>query len=250
VERLGLGPESYVVELASNDGYLLRNFVERGIPCLGIEPARNVAAAARERGVPTMEEFFGTALARDLVQKGPRPDLLIGNNVLAQVPDLNDFLAGMKLFLAPGGVITLEFPHLVRLVEGNQFDTVYHEHFSYFSLLTVQEAFRRLLNLEQSQDANQVVNRLNDLYINRQRETRNQAKTTVFNYPGSAPMLSSLFGSTLENTDAVKSYDRSGDDASSPGVSPPPGGSNPGGRIIINGVPFEDVSGDSQTESP
>jgi hypothetical protein len=136
--RLGLGPESFVVELASNDGYLLRNFVEAGIPCLGIEPAANVAKAALDIGVPTRVEFFGARLAGILVDEGKRADLIAGNNVLAQVPDINDFVGGMKRLLAPGGAITLEFPHLLRLIQENQFDTIYHEHFSYFSLLSVE----------------------------------------------------------------------------------------------------------------
>jgi SAM-dependent methyltransferase len=137
IERLGLGPQSHVVELASNDGYLLQHFVARGIPSLGIEPARNVAAVAEARGVPTVTEFFGRDLADRLrLERGPA-DLVVGNNVLAQVPDLNDFVAGIAIMLGPGGVATLEFPHVVRLVEGNQFDTIYHEHFSYFSLTTV-----------------------------------------------------------------------------------------------------------------
>jgi hypothetical protein len=137
VERLGLDGSSLAVELASNDGYLLQHFVARGIPCLGVEPARNVAAAATARGVPTLVEFFGRELAgRIRSERGPA-DLVIGNNVLAQVPDLNDFVAGIALLLAPRGVATLEFPHVVRLVEGVQFDTIYHEHFSYFSLTTV-----------------------------------------------------------------------------------------------------------------
>jgi hypothetical protein len=141
--RFGFGPESHVVELASNDGYLLQYFVERGIPCLGIEPARNVAEDALERGVPTVTEFFGVDLARKLVAEGKRADLIIGNNVLAQVPDLNDFVGGMKPLLAPRGIITLEFPHLMRLVEENQFDTIYHEHFSYFSLMSSRSALAR-----------------------------------------------------------------------------------------------------------
>ena len=135
-ERLQLGPESLVVELASNDGYLLQHFLPLGVPVLGIEPAANVAEAARARGVPTLVEFFGTALADRLVAEGKRADLIAGNNVLAQVPDLNDFVAGMKRLLAPEGVITLEFPHLERLIAENQFDTIYHEHYSYFSLVT------------------------------------------------------------------------------------------------------------------
>jgi hypothetical protein len=135
-ERLQLGPQSLAVELASNDGYLLQHFLPLGVPILGIEPAANVAEAARRRNVPTLVEFFGTALAERLVAEGKRADLIAGNNVLAQVPDLNDFVAGMKLLLAPEGVITLEFPHLQRLMAENQFDTIYHEHFSYFSLVT------------------------------------------------------------------------------------------------------------------
>jgi hypothetical protein len=135
--RFGLGSASSVIELASNDGYLLQWFVEAGIPVLGIEPAANVAAAAEERGVTTLVRFFGVELARELAAEGRRPDLLIGNNVLAQVPDVNDFVAGMALILAPEGVVTLEFPHVLRLIDENQFDTIYHEHFSYFSLHTV-----------------------------------------------------------------------------------------------------------------
>ncbi len=136
-DRLGLGPDSLAVEIASNDGYLLQHFLPLGVPILGIEPAANVAEAARRRDVPTLVEFFGVALAERLVAEGKRADLIIGNNVLAQVPDLNDFVAGMKLLLAREGVITLEFPHLERLIAENQFDTIYHEHFSYFSLVTI-----------------------------------------------------------------------------------------------------------------
>lgn len=143
IERFGLGPGSFVVEIASNDGYLLQHLVRRGIPCLGIEPARNVAEAAIERGVPTVTEFFGAGLARRMAEEGRRADLLIGNNVLAQVPDLNDFVAGMKALLAPRGLATLEFPHLARLVSETQFDTIYHEHFSYFSLLSASRTFER-----------------------------------------------------------------------------------------------------------
>jgi SAM-dependent methyltransferase len=141
--RLGLGPDSLAVEVASNDGYLLQHFGPLGIPALGIEPAENVAKVAQERGVRTLVAFFGTELARRLVAQGRRADLIIGNNVLAQVPDLNDFVAGMATLLKPEGVITLEFPHLERLIDGNQFDTIYHEHFSYFSLLTVDWLARR-----------------------------------------------------------------------------------------------------------
>jgi SAM-dependent methyltransferase len=137
IARLGLGPTSSVVELASNDGYLLQHFIALGIPSLGIEPARNVAAAAEARGVPTLTEFFGRDLAGALVRERGSADLVVGNNVLAQVPDLNDFVAGIAILLGPSGTATLEFPHVVRLIEGVQFDTIYHEHFSYFSLTTV-----------------------------------------------------------------------------------------------------------------
>ena len=139
--RLNLNDKSFVIELASNDGYLLQHFVQSGIPVLGIEPAENVAVAARAKGVPTRCCFFGAEAAGDLVVRGEQADLLIGNNVLAQVPDLNDFVAGMKIALKPHGVITMEFPHLMCLMQGNQFDTIYHEHFSYFSLLTTEQIF-------------------------------------------------------------------------------------------------------------
>ena len=141
ITELRLSGASHVVEVASNDGYLLQYFVERGIPALGIEPAANVARVAIEKGVPTLIQFFGQETARELVARGWRADLLIGNNVLAQVHDLNDFVAGMKTALAARGVITVEFPHLMRLVAENQFDTIYHEHFSYFSLLSVTQVF-------------------------------------------------------------------------------------------------------------
>lgn len=141
--RLSLSSSSRVVEVASNDGYLLQYFVERGIPALGIEPAANVARAAVERGVPTLVEFFGRRTAARLVADGGPVDLAIGNNVLAQVPDLNDFVAGLKILLGVSGVATLEFPHLLRLIEQNQFDTIYHEHFSYFSFRTVEMIFAR-----------------------------------------------------------------------------------------------------------
>jgi SAM-dependent methyltransferase len=139
--RFGLHGSSLVVEVGSNDGYLLQHFVTAGIPVLGIEPAANVAAAAEARGVRTMVRFFGRALAEELGVSGVRADLLVGNNVLAQVPDLNDFVAGLATLLAPRGLLTLEFPHLLRLLEENQFDTIYHEHFSYFSLLAARRIF-------------------------------------------------------------------------------------------------------------
>jgi SAM-dependent methyltransferase len=141
IERFALGPNSHVVELASNDGYLLQYFVERGIPALGIEPAANVAAAAIEKGVPTLVKFFDRQVAHQLAANGQQADLLLGNNVLAQVPDLNGFVAGMKILLKPDGIITIEFPHLLRLMEEGQFDTIYHEHFSYFSFLSAENVF-------------------------------------------------------------------------------------------------------------
>ncbi|WP_295444561.1 class I SAM-dependent methyltransferase [uncultured Thiodictyon sp.] len=139
--RLNLGAASLVVEVAANDGYLLRNFVAAAIPCLGIEPTADTAAAAESLGIPVLREFFGAALGRQLAEQGRQADLIIGNNVYAHVPDINDFTAGLKSLLKPGGTITLEFPHLLRLIAENQFDTVYHEHFSYLSLGTVQRIF-------------------------------------------------------------------------------------------------------------
>jgi SAM-dependent methyltransferase len=141
IGRFGLGPESLVVEIASNDGYLLRHFKERGVPVLGVEPAANVARAAAEAGIPTRTEFFTLELARALAAEGARADLLVGNNVLAHVPALNDFVAGIATALAASGVATFEFPHLLRLLEEHQFDTIYHEHFSYFSFHTALEVF-------------------------------------------------------------------------------------------------------------
>jgi SAM-dependent methyltransferase len=140
VSRFGLDEDSQVVELASNDGYLLQFFAQRAIPVLGIEPAANVAEVAVAKGIPTRVEFFGTETARSVAGE-MKADLLVGNNVLAHVPDLNDFVAGMKILLAGGGQITMEFPHLMRLVEDNQWDTIYHEHFSYFSLMTSAAVF-------------------------------------------------------------------------------------------------------------
>jgi SAM-dependent methyltransferase len=139
--RLSLDSDSLVVELASNDGYLLQHFLPLGIPVLGIDPAANVALAAEERGVPTLVEFFGVELAGRLVGERGHADLVIGNNVLAQVPDLNDFVQGVAILLAPDGTATFEFPHLARLLEGLQYDTIYHEHFSYFSLTAIRDVF-------------------------------------------------------------------------------------------------------------
>jgi hypothetical protein len=139
--RFGLGAQSQVVEVASNDGYALQYFVEKQIPALGIEPAINVAQVAMAKGIPTITEFFGVGLAQQLAAEGRQADLLFGKNVLAQVPDVNDFVGGMKLLLKPQGVITVEFPHLMTLVAENQFDTIYHEHFSYFSFVTAEKIF-------------------------------------------------------------------------------------------------------------
>jgi SAM-dependent methyltransferase len=141
--RLGLGPESLVVEVASNDGYLLQHFLPLGVAVLGIEPAANVAEVAIKNGIPTRVDFFGAELAEALIAEGKEADLIVGNNVLAQVPDLNDFVSGMALLLAKEGVVTLEFPHLERLIAENQFDTIYHEHFSYFSLITIERLAAR-----------------------------------------------------------------------------------------------------------
>jgi SAM-dependent methyltransferase len=135
--KLSLSQNSRVYEIASNDGYLLQHFVRLGIPVTGVEPAANVAAVARKKNIPTIVEFFGMDLARRLVSEGKRADLIVANNVLAQVPDLNDFVRGMATFLSASGVITLEVPHLASLIDQNQFDTIYHEHFSYFSFVTV-----------------------------------------------------------------------------------------------------------------
>jgi C-methyltransferase C-terminal domain/Putative zinc binding domain/Methyltransferase domain len=139
--RLQLSAQSFVVELGSNDGYLLKGFVEKGIPSLGIEPARNVAEAAIEKGVPTRVSFFGLGVGRQLRAEGKHADLIVANNVLAQVPDVNDFVAGIAVLIGSRGVATLEFPHLMRLIEGNQFDTIYHEHYSYFSFATARRIF-------------------------------------------------------------------------------------------------------------
>ena len=140
-ERLSLGPASYVIELGSNDGYLLQFFVEKGIPVLGIDPAANIAGAAEVRGVPTLVTFFGLGRARELAEKGNQADLVVGNNVLAQVANLNSFVEGIRVILKPQGVCTIEFPHLFKTMVGNQFDQIYHEHFSYFSAFTAEKIF-------------------------------------------------------------------------------------------------------------
>lgn len=141
--RLGLGANSFVIEVASNDGYLLKNFVASGVPCLGVEPTDSTATVAEAAGIPVAREFFGQDFAGKLVKSGRQADLIIGNNVYAHVPDINDFTAGMKTALKPGGTITLEFPHLMSLMRLNQFDTVYHEHYSYLSLQSVKAIFAR-----------------------------------------------------------------------------------------------------------
>jgi SAM-dependent methyltransferase len=138
-----LGRDSLVIEVASNDGYLLQYFVRAGVPVLGVEPAGNCAAVARSRGIPTLEQFFGARTAELIRSQGRAADLLVANNVIAHVPDVNDFVAGLKLALAPGGLISLEFPHLLRLMQGNQFDTIYHEHFSYLSLMALSQLLER-----------------------------------------------------------------------------------------------------------
>lgn len=152
-KQLKLSTTSLVIEIASNDGYLLKNFVASGIPCLGIEPTASTAAAAEQLGIPVLREFFGEQLGRQLAAKGKQADLIAGNNVYAHVPDINDFTRGLKAALKPGGTITLEFPHLMRLIEHTQFDTVYHEHFSYLSLYTVNRIFKaaglRVLDIEE-----------------------------------------------------------------------------------------------------
>ena len=140
-KRFGLNQTAQVIEVASNDGYLLQYFVEKGIPVLGIEPTANTAAVAIEKGIPSITRFFGRALAKELVEQGTQADLLLGNNVLAHVPDIVDFVGGMSIVLKSTGVVTMEFPHLLQLIENNQFDTIYHEHFSYLSFTTVQQIF-------------------------------------------------------------------------------------------------------------
>ncbi|MHB1231523.1 MAG: methyltransferase domain-containing protein [Burkholderiales bacterium] len=139
IARFSITGSHQVIEIASNDGYLLRNFVARGIPSLGIEPAENVARVAEENGVPTWTRFFGRETARELAAAGKQADLMAANNVLAHVPDINDFVAGITIALKPSGVMTIEFPHLLRLMAGNQFDTIYHEHFSYLSLISTEK---------------------------------------------------------------------------------------------------------------
>lgn len=143
IERFSLNSQSHVIEIASNDGYLLKNFVQAGIPCLGIEPTANTAAVAKKHGIDTWECFFGLDLALQLVNEGKKADLLLGNNVLAHVPNINDFVEGLAVALKEDGIITLEFPHLLSLISNNQFDTIYHEHYSYFSLLSLLPIFKR-----------------------------------------------------------------------------------------------------------
>jgi len=152
-KRLGLSNSSHVIEIASNDGYLLKNFVAAGIPCLGIEPTDSTAKAAEQLGIRVRREFFGQKLANELINNNQQADLIIGNNVYAHVPDINDFTRGMQIALKPAGTITLEFPHLMELLRNSQFDTIYHEHYSYLSLYTVAEIFSsaglRVFDVEQ-----------------------------------------------------------------------------------------------------
>jgi len=138
LERFRFDSNSLIVEIASNDGYLLQYFKKKGIPVLGIEPAANVTKVAEQKGIPTIVKFFSKKVANELLSEDKKADLIVGNNVLAHVPNLNDFVEGMRILLKPDGVITMEFPHLLKLIQQNQFDTIYHEHFSYFSFLTVQ----------------------------------------------------------------------------------------------------------------
>ena len=140
-ERFDLNPSTQVIEIASNDGYLLQFFKEKGIPVLGIEPTENTAAAAKQKGIESIVDFFGTRLAMDLVSNGIKADLLLGNNVIAHVPEINDFVGGLKIILSEKGIITFEFPHLLQLIDKNQFDTIYHEHFSYLSFSCVKQIF-------------------------------------------------------------------------------------------------------------
>ena len=152
-ERFGLDSRSFVTEIASNDGYLLQHFVAADVPVLGVEPAANVAQIAEKKGIRTTVEFFGVATAEKIKRTFGQPDLLLGNNVLAHVPDINDFVGGMKILLKAGGVITMEFPHLLQLVQENQFDTIYHEHFSYLAFFVVERIFQhhglRLFDVEE-----------------------------------------------------------------------------------------------------
>lgn len=143
IDLLGLNHENFVIEIASNDGYLLKNFVKKDIPCLGIEPAEQVAEVAERQGIRVLKRFFNSELAEELAQKGQKADLIIGNNVYAHVPDINDFTLGLKRALKPEGTLTLEFPHLLKLIQFVQFDTIYHEHYSYLSLHTVQRIFEK-----------------------------------------------------------------------------------------------------------
>lgn len=141
IRRFNFDLKSQIIEIASNDGYLLQYFIKKKIPAFGIEPAENVAKIANQNGIPTIIKFFGVKTAKEFINEGTRADLLLGNNVLAHVPDLNDFISGLKILLRHEGIITMEFPHILKLIQNNQFDTIYHEHFSYFSLLTVQKIF-------------------------------------------------------------------------------------------------------------
>ncbi len=199
-ERLGLGKDSLAVELASNDGYLLQHFLPLGVPVLGIEPAANVAKVAIDKGIRTCVDFFGDTLANQLTREGFQADLILGNNVLAQVPDLNDFVRGMRTLLKPEGVITLEFPHLQRLMEGNQFDTIYHEHFSYFSFVTIEKLAARhglkLIDVEELPTHGGSIR----VYLAHQASAREPAKTV-------GDMLSRERGLGFQDVEFYASFD-------------------------------------------
>jgi len=199
IQEFGLDRESLVIEIASNDGYLLKNFVAAGIPCLGIEPTASTADAAESQGIPVLREFFGMSIGRKLVSEGKGADLIVGNNVFAHVPDINDFTCGLKILLKPGGTITLEFPHLLSLINYTQFDTVYHEHFSYLSLHTVSRIFSkadlRVWNVEQLPTHGGSI-RVFGCHVDDKRET----KTVV------SELLDEEFNSGLQRIDAYKFF--------------------------------------------
>ncbi len=223
VQRFALGAGSRIVEIASNDGYLLQHFVARGLDVLGIEPAANVATVAETRGIPTEVQFFGRAVAVDLRGRRGRADLLIGNNVLAHVPDLNDFVAGMKELLSPDGAMTMEFPHLVQLIEHSQFDTIYHEHFSYFSFLTAERVFDahglRIFDVEELATHGgslriyaEHVERSPDRQTNRVEQLRNRERAGGYDriegYAGFSDMVEAVKRSLLEFLTRAKTAGR------------------------------------------
>jgi len=207
--KLNLSNESFVIEVASNDGYLLKNFVEAGIPCLGIEPTASTAEAAEKLGIPVLREFFGVQVAKKLTTENRKADLIIGNNVYAHVPDINDFTAGLKEALKKGGTITLEFPHLMQLIENNQFDTVYHEHFSYLSLHAVSRIFHkaglRIFDLEELPTHGGSL-RIFGCHADDQRPTLKAVKEISKNEVGAGLMHLETYTSFQSRADLVK-YD-------------------------------------------